>query len=139
MLKRGFTYFLLIHLLSAISVFSLTDNQLSAAGSPLNATHAPGSFFCDEEAGPLLDFIGELLTGTAGHNTGRQGDNFSDFFRIRKYNYRFSEADGFRQPENAPLLPAASVLVLKPAAYTLFGGFFLLPDYYQLLFRLTPF
>ncbi len=138
MLKRILTHLLLLHVLSAICVFSPADIQPPEIRGPGGGTDAACGLSAGvEEAEPLLDFIGDLLSGTQ-QNTQNKDDNFSDFFRTRKYNYRFWEGNTFA-PEPSVLLPVAAVSVLSSRAYSPFGGLLTRPDYYRLLFRLTPF
>ncbi len=136
MLKRAFTYLLLIHLTGALTLFSLSE-PIGAEAPAAGQTTLAGRSAVTVPA-PLLDLLGNLLSGTVPRESEHPGDHLADFFRIRKYTYRFLLWDAWLA-ENLTLPGAARPWVdwQKPPA--LFLGLVTLPDYYRLLFRLTPF
>ena len=136
MLKRAFTYLLLIHLTGALTLFSLSEpirsespapGQTAVAGHPAAAVPAP-----------LLDLLGNLLSGTVPRESEHPGDHLADFFRIRKYTYRFLLWDAWLA-ENLTLAGPVRSWFDRQKPPALFLGLVTLPDYYRLLFRLTPF
>lgn len=137
MLKRAFTYFLLLHLLSAFGVFSLTDHSKSA-NAPVQPAKSMQALTYRAEIDPLLNFFGDLFSGIQHQDSEEQRNSFSDFFRIRKYSYRFWGWDAFVSG-NTTSLSTLSFLFAKPQDTSLFDSVLSLPAYYHFLFRLTPF
>lgn|GEM_PF-2074571 len=132
MLKRAFTYLLLIHLTGALTLFSLSqpiNPEASAAGQYAVAHQNPVA---------VLDLLGNLLSGTVPRESEHPGDHLADFFRIRKYTYRFLLWDAWLT-ENLALTSTARPWFDRQKSPALFEGLVTLPNYYRLLFRLTPF
>lgn len=132
MLKRAFTYLLLIHLTGALTLFSLsqpTHPEASVAGQTAVAGQNPVA---------VLNLLGNLLSGTVPRESEHPGDHLADFFRIRKYTYRFLLWDAWLA-ENLTLTGITRPWFDRQKPPTLFLGLVTLPDYYRLLFRLTPF
>ena len=61
-----------------------------------------------------------------------------DYFRIRKYTYRFLHWDAWR-PEDAAVISAVASSFTRQKDPVPFQGLLTLPAYYRFLFRLTPF
>jgi len=143
MLKRAFTYLLLVHLTGALTLFALSERPHAGGTAPgLGHTGATVDNTLNAlsiaEAAPLFDLLGNLLSGTVPRGSEHPGDHLSDFFRIRKYNYRFLLWDGWRTENAAPALAARPALA-RPTCPVPFRGLVTLPDYYRFLFRLKPF
>ncbi len=140
MLKRAFTYLLLIHLTGALTLFALSERTpadgVAPRTGPTGGTHQNTVAVAD--AAPLLDLLGNLLSGTVPHDSEQPGDHLSDFFRIRKYTYRFLLWDVWLT-EKLVTLRAVRPLFAGQQAPDGFLGLLTLPDYYRFLFRLTPF
>jgi hypothetical protein len=139
MLKRAFTYLLLIHLTGALTLFALSERVHSSGTAPGHGpTGGPGhSTLAAAEAAPLFDLLGNLLSGAVPRESELPGDYLSDFFRIRKYNYRFVLWDALRTENAAPV--AARPALARRKDPVPFAGLVTLPNYYRFLFRLTPF
>lgn len=132
MLKRAFTYLLLIHLTGALTLFTLsqpTNPEAPADGQTAVTGQNPVA---------VLDLLGNLLSGTVPRETEHPGDHLADFFRIREYTYRFPLWDAWLA-ENLALTGTARPWFDRQKPPALFLGLVTLPDYYRLLFRLTPF
>jgi hypothetical protein len=140
MLKRAFTYLLLIHLTGALTLFALSE-RIPAGGTTPGAGTAvrPGHHaLATAETAPLLDLLGNLLSGTVPRESEHPGDHLSDFFRIRKYTYRFLHWEVWRAENAAPTV-AARPAPARQRGPVPFRGLVTLPEYYRFLFRLTPF
>lgn len=140
MLKRAFTYLLLIHLTGALTLFALSertpaDGTTPGAGTAVRPAHHA---LATAEAAPLLDLLGNLLSGAVPCESEHPGDHLSDFFRIRKYTYRFPLWEVWRTENTAPAV-AARPAPARQRGPVSFRGLVTLPDYYRFLFRLTPF
>lgn len=140
MLKRAFTYLLLIHLTGALTLFALSERTPAngAASRTGQAGRPDHNAAAVADAAPLLDLLGNLLSGTVPRESESPGDHLSDFFRIRKYTYRFLLWDVWLT-ENLVALRAVGPLFARPPEPGGFLGLVTLPDYYLFLFRLTPF
>ncbi len=140
MLKRAFTYLLLIHLTGALTLFALSERTHADGAVPRTGqTGSPDqNTVAATDAAPLLDLLGNLLSGTVPRGSEQPGDHLSDFFRIRKYTYRFLLWDAWR-PEDAAAISAATFSFARQKDLIPFRGLLTLPDYYRFLFRLTPF
>ncbi len=140
MLKRAFTYLLLIHLTGALTLFALSERTPAgdtAPGHGQTSNPGPNTLATTEEA-PLFDLLGNLLSGAVPRESEHPGDHLSDFFRIRKYTYRFLQWEAWRT-ENAAAAVAALPVLARQKDQIPFRGLVTLPDYYRFLFRLTPF
>ncbi len=140
MLKRAFTYLLLIHLTGALTLFALSERTPAgdtAPGHGQTSNPGPNTLATTEEA-PLFDLLGNLLSGAVPRESEHPGDHLSDFFRIRKYTYRFLLWDVWLT-EKLVALRAVRPLFAGQQAPDGFLGLLTLPDYYRFLFRLTPF
>jgi hypothetical protein len=136
MLKRGFILFFLVHLVGSYIVSAFTDElALKKQFYHSATTLLPGQE--SEFDLRLIEYFQALIAGFEGKKTDKASDNFSDEFRVRKFNYQFApllivQARGFG------LLTDFSI-ALKPFRPFLGGATPALPAYYQFLFRLTPF
>jgi hypothetical protein len=140
MLKRAFTYLLLIHLTGALTLFALSERMHDGGAAPRigQMSGTDQNAVAVTNAAPLLDLLGNLLSGTVPRKSEGPGDHLSDFFRIRKYTYRFLLWDAWR-PQGAAAVSAATSAFARHKDPIPFRGLLTLPDYYRFLFRLTPF
>ncbi len=139
MLKRAFTYLLLIHLTGALTLFALSERTPAGASAHTGHTGSPHrNTSAVADAAPLLDLLGNLLSGTVPRESEGPGDHLSDFFRIRKYTYRFLLWDTWLT-ENLVALRTVGPWFAGHPEPGCFLGLLTLPDYYRFLFRLTPF
>lgn len=138
MLKRAFTYLLLVHLTGALTLSSLTGHSDAVAHTPEPSAAREESTFSADDVDPLLNLLGDILSGAGHRDAKNRGDNLSDFFRIRKYTYRFLLWDTCLT-ENFASFHTIAWKVVKPRGPALFQGLVTLPEYYRLLFRLKPF
>ena len=139
MLRKACILFFLVHLIGSYIVSAFTDELALKKHFYHSATTlVPGQE--SEFNLRLIEYFQTLISGFDGTKTDKVGDNFSDEFRVRKFNYLFKPLLIVQKPGLGSRTNFTDFLtVTKPLRPFLGGEGLTLPAYYQFLFRLTPF